>query len=152
MNRPSTLIAFFIVLFITACSASTSISHQGGIEISNVNVVLPAAMAGMDMGSDPFVSMRIKNASGVDDRLVGVTSDFAEAMLNETVMNGDVATMKDLTSVDVPAGTTLEFKHGGFHIMFVNPSKELKAGDSIKLTLEFEKAGKITVSASVTNE
>jgi len=151
MNKPSILIAFFIALFITACSASTSIS-QGGIEISNVNVVIPAAMAGMDVGSDPFVSLQIKNGSGADDRLIGVTTDFADAMLHQTMMNGDVATMKELASIDVPAGTTLEFKHGGFHIMFMNMSKDLKVGDSVKLTLEFEKAGKLSVSAAVTNE
>ena len=151
MHRTSTRITLLLSLFITACSVSTSVS-QGGMEISDVHVVVPAAMAGMDMNTDPFVTLQIKNGSGADDRLIGVTTDFADAMLHETIMNGDVATMKTLKSIDVPAGTTSEFKHGGFHIMFMNMNKNLKAGNSISMTLEFEKAGKITVSATVTNE
>ena len=85
-------------------------------------------MAGMDMGTEFSGYMQIKNASGSDDKLIGVTSDFADAMLHETTMNGDVASMKAVTSVDVPAGSTVEFKHGGLHIMFMNLNQEFKSG------------------------
>jgi copper(I)-binding protein len=65
-------------------------------------------------------------------------------------MNGDVASMKTVSSIDIPAGSTVEFKSGGLHIMFTNMKKELKIGDTVALTLQFEKAGAITVSATVT--
>jgi copper(I)-binding protein len=136
---------------IPAAPAPTSI---GGIEISHATVVLSPidSMPGMDMGSDLAGYMQIKNASGADDRLIGVTSDFADGMLHETTMHGDVASMREVHSIEVPAGTTLEFKHGGLHIMFMNPDQDLQVGDSVTLILEFEKAGKVMVTATVTDQ
>jgi periplasmic copper chaperone A len=145
------LFVFVLLAFLGACAPA---APAGGIDVSNVTVVLPGgnSTGGMDMGQELSGYMQIKNKSGSDDHLVGVTSDFADAMLHETTMNGDVATMKELTSIDLPAGATIEFKHGGLHIMFMNPTKYLKVGDSVNLVLEFEKAGKVTISATVTGE
>jgi periplasmic copper chaperone A len=144
-------ILFLLLILVSACKSA---SQSGGIDVSNATVVLPGgdSMAGMDMGAGLSGYMQIKNASDSDDKLVGVTSDFADAMLHETTMNGDVASMKSITSVDLPAGSTVEFKHGGLHIMFMNPKQGLKVGDTVNLTLEFEKAGKVTASATVTGE
>ncbi|MEP7133686.1 MAG: copper chaperone PCu(A)C [Chloroflexota bacterium] len=148
-------ILFVLIVMLTACSPSAPSASQPGIEISNANVVLPGgdAMGGMGLDSTLGAYMQIKNNSATDDRLIAVTSDFAEATtLHETAMNGDVATMNGLTSIDIPAGTTIELKHGGLHIMFMDPTKDLKVGDSVNLVLEFEKAGKLTVSAKVTDQ
>lgn len=149
------LTLFILILFVTACASSTPTGGGSeGMEISNATVVLPGgnSMADMDMGAEFSGYLQIKNASGSDDKLVGVTSDFADAMLHETTMNGDVASMKAVTSVDLPAGSSIEFKHGGLHIMFMNPKQGLRVGDTVNLTLEFEKAGKVTTSATVTGE
>jgi copper(I)-binding protein len=145
------LILFVLLVVVSACKSA---SQSDGIDVSNATVVLPGgnSMAGMNMGTEFSGYLQIKNASGSDDKLVGVTSDFADVMLHETTMNGDVASMKAVTSVDVPAGSTVEFKHGGLHIMFMNPKQGLKVGDTVNLTLEFEKAGKVTTSATVTGE
>ncbi len=148
------LILFVLLAFVGACTAAPKSGGSEGIEISNATVVLPGgdSMGGMDMGSELSGYLQIKNASGSDDRLIGVTSDFANAMLHETAINGDVATMSELASVDLPAGATVEFKPGGLHIMLMNLKQDLKVGDTVNLTLEFEKAGKIAVSATVTGQ
>ena len=47
--------------------------------------------------------------------------------------------------LEIAAGHEIEFKPGGFHIMFMNIKHGLKQGDKIKATLVFEKAGSIDV-------
>jgi copper(I)-binding protein len=64
-------------------------------------------------------------------------------------MEGDVMSMSDVPVIDLPAGGTVELKSGGYHIMLMDLAKELKAGDTISLVLEFEKAGKMTLNVPV---
>jgi copper(I)-binding protein len=49
----------------------------------------------------------------------------------------------------MPAGSTVELKSGGYHIMLMDLKQELKAGSTISITLEFAKAGKITLDVPV---
>jgi copper(I)-binding protein len=164
-----TLPFLFVILLVLLSACSSAAPSAGGIEISNATLVLPVSdsmsgmdmgptptsdamngMQGMDMSSEPAGYMQITNNSTVDDRLISASCDFADLELHETTMNGDVASMNTVSSIDIPAGSTVEFKSGGLHIMFTNMKKELKIGDTVALTLQFEKAGAITVSATVT--
>jgi copper(I)-binding protein len=43
----------------------------------------------------------------------------------------------------------VELKPGGFHMMLMGLTRPLKTGDKVQLTLNFEKAGKIPVTAEV---
>ena len=61
----------------------------------------------------------------------------------------DVPAPRPIAGVDIPAGGTLELKPGGYHIMLINLKQELKVGDKIELTLTFEKAAPIVVTAEV---
>jgi periplasmic copper chaperone A len=46
-------------------------------------------------------------------------------------------------------GETVELKPGSFHVMFVGLKKPLPAGDHIKATLTFEKAGAVDIEYDV---
>jgi copper(I)-binding protein len=147
------LISLVLLLCVSGCaSTGSSASGSGGMEVSNARVMSPGgdSMGGMDMNTSLAGYMQINNNSGTDDRLVGVACDFADAMLHETKVNGDIASMKEISAIDIPAGSAVELKDGGLHIMFTNMKQELKAGDTVNLTLQFEKAGNITVPATVT--
>jgi copper(I)-binding protein len=43
----------------------------------------------------------------------------------------------------------VELKPGGYHLMFMALKEQLKAGDTVKGTLEFAKAGKIEITYPV---
>ncbi len=58
-------------------------------------------------------------------------------------------TMQPVDSVPVPAGETVELKPGGYHVMLLDVQKELVPGDTIEVTLTFELAGEVTVTAEV---
>jgi copper(I)-binding protein len=138
-------------MVLSACAPAAASTLAQAMEVTNAMITMTGGSGMAEMGMDTSMAgyMQIKNNSKMDDRLIGVTCDFASAMLHETKMNGDVATMSEISSVDIPAGATVEFKTGGLHIMFMDMKQDLKPNDTVSLTLKFEKAGNLTVSAKV---
>lgn len=63
--------------------------------------------------------------------------------------SGGMMTMVEVKSVDVPAGGSVEFKPGSYHVMFMDLVSTPAAGTTIDLTLTFRNAGTITVKAEV---
>ena len=151
--KKSVLLLFVFGLFLVACSASAQPdAAQNGIEIRGARVLLPGgdAMNGMDSTLAGF--MTIKNTSTAADRLTGISVDFAEASLHETKMEGDVMKMQAVSGLDIPAGQMVELRSGSYHVMFMNLTRQLKVGDTVNLTLEFQNAGKITFPVKVTEQ
>mgnify|MGYP005757852129 FL=1 len=93
----------------------------------------------------------IANKGGEDDKLVSATSDKAgEVQLHEMAMEGDVMKMRQLTDgIAIPAGETVELKPGGLHLMFFKVSEPFKEGETVNVTLTFEKAGAVDVALPV---
>ena len=90
------------------------------------------------------------NAGNAPDALVGVASDAAAtAEIHETYRHMNMMMMRQVGKIDVPAGGKVEMKPGGYHIMLLNLKRELKPGETIGVTLQFEKAGRIPATATV---
>jgi len=90
----------------------------------------------------------------VDSKLVGVSSAVAQnAAIHEMAMEHDSMTMREVSSVALPAGKTVELKPGGIQVMLIGLKQPLKEGETVPLTLVFEdKDGKrqsVEVSAAV---
>ncbi len=84
------------------------------------------------------------------DKLVSASAGVSKTVeLHTMVMEGDVMRMREIGSIEVPAGKTVELKPGGLHVMFIGIHKPLKVGDTIPLTLRFEKAGEVKVDMKV---
>ena len=67
---------------------------------------------------------------------------FSVSMRDE----GGVARMRELVDgLPLPAGTTAELKPGGHHLMFIQPTRALPAGEQVDATLVFERAGRMPV-------
>ena len=49
----------------------------------------------------------------------------------------------------MPAGGTVSFAPGGYHVMLMNLVAPLEVGQSVPVTLTFATAGEITVNAEV---
>ena len=95
--------------------------------------------------------LSIENTGPVADRLVAVSVPFAaRSEIHEMAVKDGIMTMRPLDQgVEVPAGAKVEFKPGGYHIMFMELKQPLKQGDSMKGTLTFEKAGTVDVEFKV---
>lgn len=76
-------------------------------------------------------------------RLVGVASPVAATVeIHNMTMQGGVMKMFAVDGVDLPANRTVSLASGGYHVMFLELKRELKAGDRVPLKLTFELADK----------
>jgi copper(I)-binding protein len=92
----------------------------------------------------------LTNTGSAPDRLIGVATDAAnKAQLHQSLSEDGVMKMRPVTALDLKPGEKVELKPGGYHIMLLGLKQPLVAGQSIPLTLEFEKAGKQFVSVAV---
>jgi len=85
------------------------------------------------------------------DRLVGGSTEVAGKFeIHEMSMDNGVMKMRLLANgVEIKPGETVEFKPGGYHLMFVGITQPVEQGKRVKGTLEFEKAGKVDVEYAV---
>ncbi len=94
--------------------------------------------------------MQLSNSGTEADYLIAADADISEAVeLHTVVMENDVMQMRPVEKIEIaPSGQT-ELKPGGFHVMFIGLNRELKAGDTVRLSLTFERAGTVEVDAIV---
>lgn len=95
--------------------------------------------------------MKISNRGSGDDRLVGVAAAApAKAMLHATESSDGVSRMREMGSgLAIPAGTSVELKPGGSHIMITGLAAPLAEGSTLDLRLKFEKSGERAVAVQV---
>jgi copper(I)-binding protein len=95
--------------------------------------------------------LKITNNGTAPDRFVGAKSAEADHVeIHEMSMDDGVMKMRPLPDgLEIKPGATVELKSGGYHLMFMDIKQPLKAGDTFKATLQFEKAGPLEVSFNV---
>jgi copper(I)-binding protein len=95
--------------------------------------------------------MKIENTGKEADRLLGGSTGIAGKFeIHEMKMSGNVMRMRELDKgLDLAPGQTVELKPGSYHVMLLDLKQLPKAGDKVKGTLMFEKAGKVEVEYTV---
>jgi copper(I)-binding protein len=95
----------------------------------------------------------MKITSPTDAKLVDVRTPLAgRTEIHEMAMVDDTMKMRQIPSLPLPAGVTVELKPGGFHVMLFELTAQAKEGDTVPLTLVIETAGKqetVEVNAAV---
>lgn len=88
--------------------------------------------------------------STVDAHVVGITSPVADRVeIHEMKMDNEVMTMRAVPSLPLGAGKTVNLAPGGYHIMLFGLHQQVKAGDSVPLTLMIEDSRKQRTSVKV---
>ncbi|MEO8653668.1 MAG: copper chaperone PCu(A)C [Ramlibacter sp.] len=89
-------------------------------------------------GTGAFMRLTARQAM----QLVGVSTPAAgTAEVHEMKQEGDIMRMRPVAKVDLPAGQTVEFKPGGYHLMLMDLKQALKPGTVVPLTLVLRDAG-----------
>lgn len=70
-------------------------------------------------------------------------------MLHKSETMSGMASMANVDTIDVPAGGTLEFSPGGYHLMCMQPAASLQRGGTASVTLEFAGGTKIKTEFAV---
>lgn len=140
--------SFKTTLFAAAAAVSFALpAFAEGIMVQD-----PYARVSAKMSSSGAAFMIIENHTGQADHLAGVTSDVAERVelhTHKEDANGVMRMVHVAEGFDLPKDGNIEMVRGGHHVMFMGLKEQLKDGDVIHVTLQFEKAGNVEVDVPV---
>ncbi|MGH1353922.1 MAG: copper chaperone PCu(A)C [Thalassovita sp.] len=140
--------SFKTTLFAAAAAVAVAMpAFAEGIMVND-----PYARVSAKMSSSGAAFMVIENHTGHADHLVSAASDVAEKVELHTHKEDSNGVMRMLHVEEgfmLPADGSIEMKRGGHHVMFLGLKKPLKDGDTVHVTLQFEKAGAVEVDVPV---
>jgi len=131
-------VSLFFVFGIAGCS-------QAQLEISD-SWVRSSEMSGS--GGMTGMFMQISNPGSESITLVGGSSDAGMVEIHETVMGDDGMQMQEIDAgIEIAAGSSVILQPGGLHVMLMNLSEGVAAGDEITVDLEFDGHPNVSVTA-----
>jgi len=145
-----TLITFCSSLVCTVVLASAAQTHE--YKLGDIQINHPFARATAPGQVSGGVYLELENNGKADDELVKAKSTIAKSVeLHTMEMTADnVMKMREVKKIDLGAGKKISMKPGGgYHIMLMGLTKQLKAGDQFPLTLYFKKEGEIDVMVNI---
>ena len=94
--------------------------------------------------------LTIANRGSAPDRLLSAASPAAGRMeLHTHIRDGDVMRMREVPAVEIPPGQAVAFRPGGLHLMLIGLNRPLRQGETVPVTLRFERAGEVRVEFAV---
>lgn len=110
--------------------------------------------------ADVAATVELHETVAADDATTTTGAEGGDMTTTTAAMGGDMTTttgmdgggmmsMQPVESIPVAAGATVALEPGGYHIMLLDVKKVLAVGDTIDVTLTFEKAGEVTTTAEV---
>lgn len=152
MQIKSLLLSALVALAAPAALAHDT-GHGGHAEVKAGDLTIASPFTRATPPAAPVAGgfFTVTNAGAADDTLIGALSDIAGRMeVHEMSMDNGVMKMRELAAgLPIPAGQTVELKPGGYHIMFMDLKGPLVEGETVGVTLVFEKAGEVTVQMPV---
>lgn len=130
---------------LTAVSVPTSVAAEA--QIHETVSTDPT----MSEGSTDTTAMRSGAGAGpTTHATVGRVHNGVDHDATDTTTGGEsMMTMREVASVAVPAGGTVAFAPGGYHVMLMGLVAPLQSGQTFEVTLTFAKAGTVTATATV---
>ena len=108
-----------------------------GAAQAQVSVTAPWVRATVPAQKSTGAFMHVQSVKPA--RLVGVSSPAAATVeLHKMDMQGSVMKMGPVDSIELPAGTVINLASGGYHIMLTGLKRQLKAGETVVLTLQVQ--------------
>lgn len=140
----------FALTAVVTLAALTGIAHADDTKIGSLTIHQPWSRAASASVGTGVVYLEVDNAGPAADRLIAVSSPVAAmAHLHATDMQGDMASMKAIDGLEIPAGGKITLKPQADHVMLMGLTNGLKQGDRFSLVLTFEKAGQVEIKVPV---
>lgn len=143
---------FAAAVALVAAVAFAPSAYADAAKPSPIKVEAPWARPTPSRAKNGAAFMTLINTAETADSLVSATSDVSDRTeVHAHVMDGGVMRMRKVDGVEVVPGSPTVLKPGGLHVMFLGLKKPLKIGETVAVTLTFEKAGKVDVRIPVAN-
>lgn len=150
MTRPFTRALALLALAVTTSVSASAQDHEH-VMAGNLRIEGAWTRATPPQASAAGGYVTITNEGDTDDRLSGGSANGIDKVeIHEMAMDGDVMKMRPLADgLPIPAGETVTLEPGGLHLMMMGLSDPFKAGDTIAVSLTFEKSGSVTIMLPV---
>lgn len=130
VQRPSRLNAALLLVSLLGLGGTASAATQVD------NAWVRATVAGQH-ASGAFMDLTASS----DSKLVEVQSPVAKnVQIHQSSMHNDVMSMQQVDAVALPAGQKVSLDTHGYHVMLMELTGQIKAGDKVPLTLTVENA------------
>jgi periplasmic copper chaperone A len=115
-----------------------------------ITVIAPWSRATPGASKNGAVFLEIKSAADEADKLLSAGGAVAENIeIHNHINDNGIMQMRRVDFIDIVEGGSTKLVPGGYHIMLLGLKQPLKAGETFKLKLTFEKAGAIEVDVAV---
>lgn len=136
--------------FIVTIALSATVAVAADFQLKSLDIRQPFARATPPGAKAAGVFMTIQNRGNDADRLVSASSPVAGVVqIHDMKMDGGMMKMREINGLDIKPGATVELKPGGYHVMLMELKQPLKQGETVPVTLRFEKAGTVEIKASI---
>lgn len=138
-----------LTLALTALLPAPAVAHD--YKLGTLEIVHPWTRATPPTAKVGGGFLTIANKGATPDRLIAVRSPASlKVEVHEMKMDGSVMRMREVEKgLEIPPGSTVTLKPGGYHIMFMELKAPLMKDAKVPVTLVFEKAGSIDVEFAV---
>ncbi len=135
--------AFSMAVAVTVWAHEYSSGH---LVIAHPHMTAPLPGANISAGY-----LTITNRGSETERLIAVSADFAKkGQIHSVAIVNGTAKMRPVTNgIEIPPGQSVVLKKGGFHMMFLQVSQDVRVGKLQTVSLMFEKASRIDVEMIV---
>lgn len=129
-------------------------AELGAVELHNVYLAAPEG-GRYELGQNTIGFLTITTTSERGDRLIGVTASAAEQVELRWDRDCDGTAEKVSSLPLAPEGGVPKAKgadrsgHGPYYLRFIGLTERLRAGTTTPLRFEFERAGAVTLQATV---
>jgi copper(I)-binding protein len=122
-------------------------AFAGDVSVGSLSIKAPWARATPEGAKVGAGYMSITNSGKEADSLVaGSLPQAGLVQIHEMAVEGGVMKMRELPKgLEIAPGATVELKPGSYHVMFMELKEPIKQGAPLKGTLQFAKAGSVTV-------
>lgn len=147
MRRPLRLALIGLLLVVPV-----ALAQDATIRLENPWVrrapLMPDAKPGAESTAAGYVTL--VNRGAERDALVAASADAAARVeLHQTRSMSGMMMMEPVEKVELAPGGRVELKPGSYHLMLIGLTRALTPGQTVTLTLQFERAGRLTTRAEV---
>jgi copper(I)-binding protein len=120
------------------------IATLAALPVLAANLKVEDAWARATAPGQPVGGAFMKLTSDANAELIGASSPVAgTTQVHLMKMQDGMMIMREMKSLPLPKGKTVELAPGGYHIMLMDLKQPLKAGESVPITLKLKSGKKV---------
>lgn len=133
---------------ITMLFSSFAIAENAkDIEVTNAVIAMPDVS---DVTTPTTIYFDIVNHSKQEDRLTSITTKVcAHTIITEVKKINGAFEVLEIDTIGIPASSKLSMKPHSFYAICNKPEANMKIGDYLEITVNFDKTGPVVAKAKV---